>query len=309
MKWIEVKVFFDFPDTTLATELISNIFYECGVKGVVIENSEIEPIGAPEDAGFLIPEKNAVIGYFPKDSSAQGQCRRLETKLFHMEKKLGIRSKVAYQETAEENWAESWKAFFKPEQITDTLVVKPTWQRYAPMPGEIILEIDPGMAFGTGTHPTTVLCLQMIETLLKPGDTFLDVGCGSGILMIAAAKLGASNMTGIDTDPIAVKVARENLRLNGVDAERYTVQIGHLIGGVTEHFQVVVANILTEVILALLDHLDTVLMKSGIFILSGITEANNPLVLEKMESKGFRLIEIRTRENWVAVSGSFSIRH
>ena len=186
-------------------------------------------------------------------------------------------------------------------------MVKPTWQSYAPMAGEIILEIDPGMAFGTGTHPTTVLCLQMIETFLTPGDTFLDIGCGSGILMIAAAKRGASNMTGIDTDPMAVilEVARKNLRLNGIDAERFTVQTGDLIVGITERFHLVVANILTETILALLDCLETVLMESGIFILSGITEANKPAVLEKMESKGFRLLEARTRENWVAVSGSF----
>ena len=303
MKWIEARVVFDFSDTVLAMELIGNIFYELGVKGVVIEQTDAEPVEGWAEEGWVRPKQNAIIGYFPKGSATQRRCRILESRLLQLDKQTGIRSNVIYGETSEENWAESWKIFFKPVKISNTLVVKPTWQAYAPQTDETVLEIDPGMAFGTGTHPTTSLCLQMIETYLTPGTAFLDVGTGSGILMIAAAKLGASSLLGIDSDPIAVKVARKNLRLNGVSSEKFAVRTGHMVNGVKNNFRMLAANILFDVILDLLDHLDTVLVREGIFIVSGFIEENKHAILEKIESKGFRALETRVRENWIAVAG------
>jgi ribosomal protein L11 methyltransferase len=124
---------------------------------------------------------------------------------------------VTYARIDEQDWAEAWKAYFWPEKITDLIVVKPSWREYPAEPQEIVLEIDPGMAFGTGTHPTTSLCIRMIQTHLKPGDAFLDVGTGSGILMIAAAKLGAGTVCGVDNDEVAVTVAEKNLLANHID--------------------------------------------------------------------------------------------
>ena len=304
MKWIEARIVFDFPDTGLAVELISNIFYELGLTGVVVEDPTMESTEEWVDAPQDIPDRNAVIGYIPADERIQDRCRRLESELSRLEEQTGIDLEIVYDETVEEDWAESWKQFFKPQKISDRLVVKPTWKAYTPVAEEIILEIDPGMAFGTGTHPTTCLCLELIEKYLKPHDTFLDIGTGSGILMIAAAKLGASTLTGIDTDPVAVEVARSNLVLNNIPADRFCVETGHLACGINTQFQLVVSNILSEVILRLLDDLETVLAENGMFIFSGITRQNLKEILDKIETKGFRAIQICTREEWAAVAGS-----
>jgi ribosomal protein L11 methyltransferase len=226
-----------------------------------------------------------------------------------MKQSLNIPYNIHYRKTAEEDWAESWKAFFKPEIISARMVVKPTWQEYREKPDEIILEIDPGMAFGTGTHPTTVLCLQMIERYLKPGDTFLDVGTGSGILMVAAAKLGASRMLGIDKDKTAVDVATSNLLRNNISSEVFQTQTGHLLESVKDRYQIVVANILTEPILILLEDLESVLLDAGIFILSGITDDNARRVRDRTASLGFEHLETRHQEDWVAIVGRWIEDH
>jgi ribosomal protein L11 methyltransferase len=305
MKWIEARIVFDAPDTGLAVELISNIFYELGLSGVVVEDPTMDSTEDWADTPLERPDHHAVIGYIPADERIQDCCRRLESELSRLEEQTGIGWEVVYDETAEEDWAESWKQFFKPQKITDRLVVKPTWKAYTPAAGEIILKIDPGMAFGTGTHPTTSLCLELIEKYLKPNDTFLDIGTGSGILMIAAAKLGASKLTGIDTDPMAVSVARSNLALNDIHTDRFSVETGDLARRIDTQFQMVVSNILSEVILRLLDDLKAVLSQKGMFIFSGITRQNLNEVLDKIETSGFQAIEISTREEWAAVAGSY----
>ncbi len=294
MNWIEAKIVFDSSDPLFIMDLISNIFYDFGLQGVVIE--------APEEAEEK-PKHYAVIGYIPEDKAIDTRCRILESELSRLKQELGVHYKILYKKTTEKDWAESWKAFFKPEKISERLVVKPTWQAYRSQTGEIVLEIDPGMAFGTGTHPTTTLCLQMIETYLKPGVTVLDVGIGSGILMVAAARLGAGRILGIDIDPSAVEIARNNLLLNGVTLDRFRVRAGHLIRDVKERFQLVMANILTETIIELLDDLKTVLADDGVFVLSGITKENTQKVLNKIHSNGLSLLEIRYKEEWVAIAG------
>lgn len=304
MKWMETRIIFSAPETGLAVELISNCLQEVSLRGVVIETPEPEPVEGWADELPKSPKQNAVIGYFPKDRYLGRRLDRLKSDLTKLEAEHRIRCKILFKETAEEDWAESWKRYFKPQKISDILVVKPTWQPYTARSGEIILEIDPGMAFGTGTHPTTGLCLELVETYLKPGDTFLDVGTGSGILMAAAAKLGASRMLGIDSDPVAVEVARKNLRLNKIPEEQFSLRTAHLMEGVKKPHRMVVANILTPVILDLLDHLPGVLADDGVFILSGITEENTETVVEKIRASLFRVLEIRSREKWVAIAGS-----
>jgi len=301
MKWIEAKVVFDCPEPSFAMDLISNIFYDFSLQGVAIE----EPGRSSTDNPQPEAKENvhAVTGYIPMDESAEHRRRILESKLENLNRKHGIHTAVSYSETAEEDWAESWKAFFKPEKIGRHLVVKPTWQAYPSEPGDIILEIDPGMAFGTGTHPTTALCLQMIETYLKPGDTFLDLGTGSGILMVAAAKLGAGKMLGIDIDPAATEIAGKNMRLNDAAPDTFDVSVGRLTENIKDRYQLVVANILTETILVLLDDLGKVLADGGMMILSGITEENARRIVDKMAAKGFTHLETRRREEWVAIAG------
>ena len=306
MKWIEARVEFDAPDTDLALELISNIFFEMGLTGVAVEDPDIESTEDWAEGPEKKIDRPAVVGYIPEDHRLESRRRILESELARLSKQAGIRLNTVYGETAEEDWAESWKRFFKPQKVTGRLVVKPSWEQYAAGPEEIVLEIDPGMAFGTGTHPTTCLCLELIEKYLRPGDTFLDIGTGSGILMIAAAKLGASTLTGIDIDPNAVGVAQKNLVRNGIPGDRFCVRTGHLTRGLERCFTIVAANILTEVILTVVNALKSVLARQGIFIFSGITRQNLERVMEAIEKKGFRVIQVGTKEEWVAVAGTYS---
>jgi ribosomal protein L11 methyltransferase len=295
MNWIEARVVFECSVPAVAIDLISNIFYDFGLQGVAIEEPE-QPGGCRETY--------AVVGYIPMDPVAEKRRQIMESRLFRLKQEHGIRYRVFYKQTAQEDWAESWKEFFKPEKISPRMVVKPTWRAYLSQPEEIVLQIDPGMAFGTGTHPTTVLCLRLMETYLRPGNTFLDVGTGSGILMVAAAKLGSRKILGIDVDPTAVEIARENLRINGVSSGMYEVRTGRLISGVDDRFQLVAANILTETILVLLNDLRTVLTEDGTFILSGITKENTRRILRKIDASGFKHLETRIEEEWIAVAGT-----
>lgn len=303
MKWIEVKVIFDFDNKQLATDLISNLFYDFGLKGVVVEDPDDEPAEGWGDGAERKPDHYAVTGYFAKTEQAEKNCKVLEDKLKQLYKENGIIFRIVYQEIDEQDWAESWKAYFWPEKITKKMVVKPTWRDYDAHPDEIVLEIDPGMAFGTGTHPTTSLCLNMIETYLKKCDSFLDIGTGSGILMIGAAKLGAKKVWGVDIDEVAVYIAKKNLLLNNIDSKRFNIKTGNLVDVIKDRFDIVAANILSDVILVLLDSIKNVLAQDGIFICSGIIEENKAMVAEKMEAVGFELIETLTKESWVSIAG------
>ena len=208
--------------------LIADAFDGIDVRGVVVEDPDDEPAEGWGDGRVFRPEHHAVIGYFPGDRSAAAKRRQLETAVRNLDATAGVRCRITYGEMDEEDWAESWKAFFWPEKISPRLVVKPTWRPYQARADEIVLEIDPGMAFGTGTHPTTRLCLLAMEAHLRKGHRVLDIGTGSGILLVAAAKLGAGRLCGIDTDPVAVDIARENLQRNGVGPDRYALYHGSL---------------------------------------------------------------------------------
>jgi ribosomal protein L11 methyltransferase len=308
MTWIETKVVFDFDNTEWAVELISDAFYGFGLQGVVVESTDLDPPEGWGDGAQKIPEQDAVIGYFPKNDLAQDRLNQLSEKLFALETDIGIRTRVTCRDINEEDWAESWKAYFHPEKISEKIVIKPTWREYAPKPCEIILEIDPGMAFGTGAHPTTAMCIRMIEKYLVPGNSFLDVGTGSGILMIAAAKLGAGRLAGVDNDEIAVEIAEKNLLLNHIAPRTFALNIGNLADTIVDHFDIVAANILSDVIVMLLDDIPKVLKKRGIFIGSGIIEENKDMVIEKMRQIGFDIMEVQITEKWACIVGRHNIK-
>lgn len=307
MKWIEAKVVIDYSlyqDMDTAISLVSAIYYDLGLNGVTVESPEYEPdIDWAPDAVDM-PEHYAVTGYFSRNEHLAEHCRQLESALSRLNENEGIITRLVYTDVDEEDWAESWKKFFYPRKISERFVIKPTWRDYTAGPGETILELDPGMAFGTGTHPTTRQCIQLMETYFRPGDTFLDVGTGSGILMLAAEKLGAAHITGTDKDPDAVSIAIENLSQNGIDTGKYTVSSGHLtapLGAETSGpFNFIAANILTEVILPLIPDIPGLLAPDGIFVCSGIIGDKRQWVADALTEKGFVIYEIRAEEDWIA---------
>jgi len=303
MKWLEAKVILENDAAVFVVEVVADIFSDFGLQGTVIEAPDNEPEEGWGDDAPGRPEKPAVIGYFPQNHLIEKRCEQLEKRLSNLKRTSRVKYSVVYREIDEEDWAESWKTYFVPERITDRIIVKPTWREYDATPGDIILEIDPGMAFGTGIHPTTAACIQMIQTYLRSGDRMLDVGTGSGILMVAGAKLGASQISGIDIDEVAVAVARKNLVQNRIDPETFEVMTGNLIDPVKGRFELVVSNILSEIIIRLLDHIHLVLVKNGILICSGIIEKNRDPVVQKMISTGFEIIEAPVKEGWVAIAG------
>jgi len=301
MKWIEAKVIFDFKDKPLAVDLISNLFYDLDLKGVVIETPEIESF---QDWGSdpVIPEEYAVIGYLPWDDQLEKRQKFVEQHLSQLEKTKGIKYKIVYSDINEEDWTQTWKTYFRPEKITENIVVKPTWHEYIREYDEIVLEIDPGMAFGTGTHPTTCMCIRMIEKYLKRNSTFLDIGTGSGILMIAAAKLGAIKVWGTDNDPVAVDIACKNLIQNRISESSFNILDADLVDQITEQFDLVSANLTTKTILILLENVKRVLAQDGIFVCSGILETDKDRVLKKMKDLDFDLIEIIVKEEWISMA-------
>ncbi len=306
MKWIEVKVIYECTSKELDTDLISNIFYDLGLKGVVVEDPDIKPVEKWENTDEIRQDDIAVTGYIPENKQSRKHLKIIREKLIGLEKECGIFSKSICRTIDEQDWSESWKEFFHPLKITKRIVIKPSWQDYDANFDDIVIEIDPGMAFGTGTHPTTALCISMIEKYMKKGDKFLDVGTGSGILMLAAAKLGAQKVCGIDNDEVAIDIAEKNLLLNGIENKNFKVMTGNLTDKVDEKFDFVAANILTETIMVLLDTVKSVLKNKSVFICSGIIEKNKDKVVEKMAASGFEIANIKKQEEWVSLAGIFS---
>jgi len=308
MKWIEAKIVFDHPDTDLAADLISNMFYDFGLQGVVVEDPEIEPAEDWAEDAIGRPLQHAVTGYIHQDAQADSRCKILEEKLAQLKVSLNLICRLTYKELDEQDWAHAWKAYFWPQKITSNIVVKPTWRDYQANGNDIVIELDPGMAFGTGSHPTTALCIAMIEKYLRRTDTFLDVGTGSGILMIAAEKLGAETLCGIDKDELAVEIAAENLKLNKVNPARFCLKAGHLVDEINDSYSFITANIFSHVIIELLKDIKSVLTVGGTFVCSGIIEENRSTVIAAMEDTDFEILETAVKEEWVAIVGRLKVK-
>lgn len=303
MYWIETKVTFTTAAVEQVVELIADLFYTLGAQGVVVDDPDLEPEEGWGADAVPRPELPAVTAYLPADARSEDRQAALALGLVQLKRSHDVHYTVTSRRIDEQDWAESWKAFFWPEKITASIVVKPTWRDYRAQPGDTVVEIDPGMAFGTGTHPTTALCVQLLESHLRRGDTVLDVGTGSGILLVTAAKLGAAAGLGVDIDPVAVAVARENLVLNKIDAARFAVREGVMTQAAGRLYDVVVANILAEVVLDLLDDIRRVLVRGGVLICSGIIETGRAAVECGMARQGLHLVERLQRREWVALCG------
>lgn len=210
----------------------------------------------------------------------------------------------------QEDWAHAWKKFYKPLRVGKNVLLKPTWEEAETKSGDIVIELEPGMAFGTGMHPTTRLCIALIESYVKPGQMVLDVGTGSGILSVLAAKLGAGPIYATDIDPIAIDVTRENAILNGLGTKLDTeiiVQKGSVVADMAGRFPIIVANILAEIIVKLFHgEFDNVplhepLAPGGYLLLSGIIEEKADMVIDAAKQVGLTFVERTQEGDWVAL--------
>ncbi|WP_246940497.1 50S ribosomal protein L11 methyltransferase [Bacillus pinisoli] len=306
MKWSEISI----HTTNEAVEPISNILHEAGASGVVIEDPEELLKEREQQFGEIYqlnpgdyPEEGVMIkAYLPLNSFIQetvDEIKEAINSLVSYDIDLG-HNKVTINEVNEEEWASAWKKYYNPVKISEKFTIVPTWEDYEKVStDELIIELDPGMAFGTGTHPTTVMCIQALEDTVKSGDRIIDVGTGSGVLSIAAALLGASGVRAYDLDEVAVKTAIENAKLNQVDS-LITVKQNNLLHDVNEPADVIVANILAEIILLFVEDAYKLVKPGGLFITSGIIQQKKQTVKDALLQAGFEIVETLTMEDWVS---------
>lgn len=213
----------------------------------------------------------------------------------------GIANEIDTRRCVKEDWINNWKKYFKPIPVGEKLLIRPAWEEIDDLKGRVVLDLEPGLAFGTGTHETTRLCMELLEQYVRPGMQVLDVGCGSGILSVAALLLGAEKAVGVDIDPLAVKTANENAARNHVE-DRFTGICGNLTDHVSGTYDVVVANIVADVICVLTADVRRFMKPDTVYVMSGIIDTREADVLAALEKAGFELIERREEKGWVALA-------
>jgi ribosomal protein L11 methyltransferase len=293
MQWIEIALTVAPEHADEAADVLATL----GHQGVSISRDDIQP--DHWDEGEL-PEPTSVTvrAYLANDGSAEAARAELDSA-------LSVRGYPAARYTLvdDQDWADAWKAFYHTSRVGRRIVVRPAWEEYSPQPDDVVISLDPGMAFGTGTHATTRLCLMSLEDLLIPGDKVLDLGSGSGILAIAAVKLGAAHVLAIDIDPLAADISRENAEVNGV-ADYITAQQGTLetVLHAPRRFDLLLANILARIIIQMCDEgLGDIVRPGGRAIFSGIILEQVEDVKTALARAGYQVTFVRTEGDWVSI--------
>ncbi|CAN5539724.1 50S ribosomal protein L11 methyltransferase [soil metagenome] len=291
--WIEIQVSADHEAVEPVVELFSQFGYQ---GGVAIE----EPFTQDLDGENLAVDQSKPVlvrTYLPADQFTDHIRESLENSLWHLGRMRPV-GELAILTHQPQDWENAWKSHFKPVRASKRVVIRPPWHEFDAAPENIIVTLDPGMAFGTGTHPTTRLCLELIEDHLVEGATVLDAGTGTGILSIAALRLGASTANAIDIDPIAVRQAAQNIELNGLQS-RATVVQGDLSYSPGQH-DFVIANIITRILVEIRDTLIASVAPDGTLLLSGIIEDKEKQVLDAFGGSYLALVERRQMGDWIA---------
>lgn len=324
MSWLELSVQIDQE----AVESVSELFAQVGYNGGVALDQPF--VGSPDGPEYTIDTSRPVVvrTYVPLDEHAEEARAQLAQGLWALGMMRPV-GELEVRQLEEEDWANAWKAHYPIRRVGERFVIVPSWLEYDPQPDDVVLNLDPGMAFGTGLHPTTRLCLELLERTAQPGMRALDLGCGSGILAIGAAKLGAQPVLAIDNDPIAVHATIENVDRNDVGDVVTTVEgslgpgaeLGHWLGNdwaskqraaaraggpiafePDQEFDLIVANILANVHVLLAPHLQRALKPGGLLVTSGIIADREADVAEAFEAAGLELVERRQESDWIALA-------
>ncbi len=301
MKFKKVVAQFISEDIDLAEGLICDIFFSFHLKGVICDI----PIDEP-DEGFGTntlpkPENYSITGFLPLLDSSEIVLKKIKEEAALLSR-FNVQVEILTSIVDEKDWADAWKDFFEVTPITDRITIKPDWKDHTPKKDEIVIHLDPGMAFGTGTHPTTFMCIELIDKYFKPGSTFLDVGTGSGILMIAAAKLGAKYLYGIDTDEVAIDVANKNLIKNSIDSQNCILLCESLDKSPAKPFSFITANIIAQVIVDILLEIRLRMDQDTTTILSGIIKDRLDDVKKALEQNHLTIFEEIYTDEWVALA-------
>ena len=320
MEWIEVFV----ATSQMGLEPVEGVLYQCGLNGLMIHDEAdfaefLENPNREWDyvADELVEEKQEQttgITFFLRDNLyGREQLTQIKSALQSVketEKELDLGSlEVTTKNVAEEDWANNWKKYFKPFPVGDKIMIKPSWEELPAQTDKIILKIDPGHIFGTGTHETTQLCMELIEKYVKKDDMVLDIGCGSGILSIASLLLDAKEADAVDIDPNAIQIAYENSDRNDIDRNRYHVKAGNILEDKElqasysgKKYDLVAANIVADVIIALTKQVPDYIKDGGIFLCSGIITERKEDVLEALKAANFAVLDIKEKTSWVAIA-------
>jgi ribosomal protein L11 methyltransferase len=292
MIWVELSTEVE-PE---AVESVSELFSTLGKGGVAVE----EPLAASAEPGAVVIDLTRPVlvkTFLPEDDETETKVRRAEEALWHLSQLRQI-GPLLVARLAEEDWAEAWKKFFFVQRIGERVIVKPSWREYQPEPRDVVLELDPGMAFGTGLHPTTQMCLIACERFVQSGMRVLDLGTGSGILSIAAAKLGAASVLAVDVDAVAVQVAKANVAMNGL-ADRVEVREGSTDRvSNAGSYDLVLANIIARVIAELAPQLRDTMAPEGRLVASGIIQEREDEVREALQGAGLWIEETVAEGDW-----------
>jgi ribosomal protein L11 methyltransferase len=309
----------DYIKGTIYTGLSDLEQAEAMLMGIGIDSLEV---GDPRDIEDLMNKKNEYdwdyvdskvmaqadsepyVSFYLSDDEEGKRLDAAAEKLAAEQSAEGKSWRYVREVVCDDDWKDKWKEYFKPAHITDRVVVKPTWEPYTPAEGELVIEIDPGAAFGTGTHPTTTGCITLMEKFLRPGMSVLDVGCGSGILSIAAGLMKAGDVLGIEIDPVAVEIGKENVELNGLSSI-VRVQEGDLTKGVDYKADIVVANLMADLVKMLTGDVKRHMKQGGVYISSGILLELKDELCEFIEGCGFEIVDVYENEKdggWCAIA-------
>ncbi len=317
MKWNKISI----ETTTQAEDMLSYELQEMGIEGVEIVDHV--PLTEEERKIMyvdLLPETNApddgtakIICYLDERENLAETTEKIRAKIQELSAFLPMGTgKITFDVTEEEDWMNNWKAYFKPFRVDDTIVIKPSWEEVPDLrDGDVLIEIDPGTAFGSGSHETTKLCILELKKQMRRGAVLLDVGTGSGILTIAGLKLGAARARATDIDPNAIRAAKENFARNGIGEQEAQVTLCNLLDEEEaerflnthpEKYDIITANILADVIIPLSAVVKPLLTADGLFIASGILDTMEEAVREAMTKGGWEILSSRRMKDWVSLT-------